>query len=256
MNIRRAGEADAAAIAHVHLSARAEAYGDTSPPRAVSPVAVAVHDGVVVGFAAVDGSELSALYVLPGAQGSGAGRLLLRWAVKEAGAESLWVYSSNAAARRFYERFGWVADPESETTGEDWHPRAPALRYRAPQLPVPANRAAELPEGASSGAGLPAVTVAVTDHAAERFLQRVGGSLDAKADITRRVASAWQAGRVEEGEKATVRVSDERRRDVVYVCRWDRPRGELLVVTLWEEGEHAAVPKRYTDALRRMDRRA
>ena len=100
------------------------------------------------------------------------------------------------------------------------------------------------------------VAVAVTDHAAERFLQRVGGSLDPKADIIRRVATAWMAGRVEEGEKATVRVADERRRDVVYVCRWDRPRGELLVVTLWEEGDAAAVPKRYTDALRRMDRRA
>lgn len=97
-----------------------------------------------------------------------------------------------------------------------------------------------------------AVTVAVTDHAAERFLQRVGGSLDPKADITRRVAGAWQAGRVVEGERATVRVTDERRRDVVYVCRWDRPRDELLVVTLWEEGENAAVPRRYTEALRRM----
>ena len=53
-----------------------------------------------------------------------------------------------------------------------------------------------------------------------------------------------------------MRVADERRRDVVYVCRWDRPRGELLVVTLWEEGAAAAVPKRYTDALRHMDRRA
>lgn len=101
----------------------------------------------------------------------------------------------------------------------------------------------------------PAVSVAVTDHAAERFLQRVGGTLDPKADVIRRVASAWQAGRVEEAEKATVRVGDERRRDVVYVCRWDRPRGELLVVTLWEEGEDAVVPRRYTDALRRMDRR-
>lgn len=92
---------------------------------------------------------------------------------------------------------------------------------------------------------------AVTDHAAERYLQRVGGSLDPKADILRRVASAWQAGRIEEGERATVRVSDERRRDVVYICRWDKPNDEVLVVTLWEEGDDAAVPKRFTDALRR-----
>ena len=69
---------------------------------------------------------------------------------------------------------------------------------------------------------------------------------------------AWEAGRVEEdpSQRATVRVADLRRRDVVFVCRWDRPNGELLVVTLWEQGEDAAVPRRFTDALRRMDRRA
>lgn len=97
----------------------------------------------------------------------------------------------------------------------------------------------------------PPVNVAVTDHAVERFGQRVGGVLDARSEIVRRVASAWMADRVTEGERATVRVADERRRDVVYVCRWDRPRGELLVITLWEEGEDAAVPRRFTDALRR-----
>jgi hypothetical protein len=31
----------------------------------------------------------------------------------------------------------------------------------------------------------------------------------------------------------------------------DRPRGELIVVTLWEEGEEAQVPRRFTDLLRR-----
>jgi hypothetical protein len=30
----------------------------------------------------------------------------------------------------------------------------------------------------------------------------------------------------------------------------DKPRGELLVVTLWEEGDDASVPKRFTDVLR------
>jgi hypothetical protein len=98
----------------------------------------------------------------------------------------------------------------------------------------------------------PPVAVAVTDHAVERFLQRVRGALDPRAEIIARVASAWQAERVEEGERATVRVADERRPDVVYVCRWDRPRGELLVVTLWEEGDDAAVPRRFTDALRKL----
>jgi hypothetical protein len=32
------------------------------------------------------------------------------------------------------------------------------------------------------------------------------------------------------------------------------PRGELVVLTLWEEGEDPAVPRRFTDALRRRRR--
>jgi hypothetical protein len=105
------------------------------------------------------------------------------------------------------------------------------------------------------------VSIAVTDHAVERFRQRVGGgsgALDVRPEIVRRVAEAWAAGRVEEDpeQRATVRVADLRRRDVVFVCRWDRPNGELLVVTLWEEGEGAAVPRRFTDELRRLDRRS
>jgi hypothetical protein len=46
-------------------------------------------------------------------------------------------------------------------------------------------------------------------------------------------------------------VRDIDRPDLVYVRMHDRPRGELVVVTLWEEGEDPEVPKRFTDALRR-----
>jgi hypothetical protein len=95
--------------------------------------------------------------------------------------------------------------------------------------------------------------VAVTDHAAARFRQRVRGTLDEKTEIASRVARAHAAGRYEEGERGTVLVRDLERRDVVYVCR---PEGrELVVVTLWEEGDAAAVPKRFTDVLRRDDHR-
>jgi hypothetical protein len=95
--------------------------------------------------------------------------------------------------------------------------------------------------------------VAVTDHAAERFRQRVRGTLDAKTEIASRVAHAHAAGRFDLDQRGAVLVRDLERRDVVYVCR---PEGaELIVVTLWEEGEDAAVPKRFTDALRRDDHR-
>jgi hypothetical protein len=91
----------------------------------------------------------------------------------------------------------------------------------------------------------------VTDHAVERYLQRVRGVLDARPEIAGRVRRAFEAGNVTEGERGAVHVRDLERADLVYVCIHDRPRDELVVVTLWEEGEDAAVPRRFTDALRR-----
>jgi len=93
--------------------------------------------------------------------------------------------------------------------------------------------------------------IAVTDHAAERFRQRVRGTLEPKIEVASRVARAREAGRVEQGERGTVLVRDLERPAIVYVCRPDS--SELVVVTVWEEGEDAAVPKRFTDALRRDD---
>jgi hypothetical protein len=95
--------------------------------------------------------------------------------------------------------------------------------------------------------------IAVTDHAAERFRQRVRGTLEPKAEIAARVARAHAAGRVEPGERGALLVRDIERRDLVYVCR--REGDELVVTTLWEVGKEAAVPKRFTDALRRDDHR-
>jgi hypothetical protein len=93
------------------------------------------------------------------------------------------------------------------------------------------------------------VLVAVTDHAADRFRQRVRGTLDPKLEVIARVSRAHEAGRVEPGERGTLLVRDLERDKLVYVCRPNDP--ELVVVTLWEEGEDAAVPKRFTDLLRR-----
>ncbi len=94
------------------------------------------------------------------------------------------------------------------------------------------------------------VLIQVTDHAADRYRQRVRGTMDAKGEIVARVGRALEAGRGEDGEKGDVLVRDVRDRSLVYVCRHDRPRGELVVVTLWEEGDDARVPRRFTDALR------
>ncbi len=89
--------------------------------------------------------------------------------------------------------------------------------------------------------------VSVTDHAVERYRQRVRGALDPRTEIAARVGEAVQAGRTGPGERGALLVRDVQRPDLVYVCMEDRPRGELVVVTLWEEGSNAAVPRRFTD---------
>ena len=92
--------------------------------------------------------------------------------------------------------------------------------------------------------------IAVTDHAVERYLQRVRGALDPRAEVIARVGKAIQAGRTEPGERGAINVRDLERPDLIYVCMEDKPRGEMIVVTLWEEGEDPEVPKRFTDVLR------
>jgi hypothetical protein len=111
------------------------------------------------------------------------------------------------------------------------------------------------------------VLVAVTDHAVERFRQRIGGrsgEVDARPEIVARVTRAWEAGRVSDepppgatGARGSVYLRDLVDRSLVFVCRHDRASGELVVVTLWEaEGGPAPprVDRAWTDALRRRSR--
>jgi hypothetical protein len=111
------------------------------------------------------------------------------------------------------------------------------------------------------------VTVAVTDHAAERFRQRVGsrlGGFDVKPEIAGRASQAWAAGRAtdvpppgakEEAVRGSVYVRDLVERGVIFVCRHDRASRELLVITLWEDERYGAarVDQRFTDALKEDD---
>jgi hypothetical protein len=76
------------------------------------------------------------------------------------------------------------------------------------------------------------------------------------------VARAWAAGRISSeppagaaAQRGSVYVSDVEAPELVYVCLHDVPRGELVVITLWEEGDDPAVPRRYTDALKERRRR-
>ena len=88
--------------------------------------------------------------------------------------------------------------------------------------------------------------VAVTDHAVERYRQRVRGTLEPRTEVAARVGRALAAGRVEPGERGATLVRDLERPALIYVCMEDRIGGELIVVTLWDEGEEAAVARKWT----------
>jgi hypothetical protein len=106
------------------------------------------------------------------------------------------------------------------------------------------------------------VLVAVTDHAVERFRQRVGGrsgALDPRPEIAGRVRRAVEAGRASEdppkgasAARGSLYVRDLVDRDLTFVCRRERDSAELVVISLWEEGRIGTprVPRRFTDALR------
>jgi ribosomal protein S18 acetylase RimI-like enzyme len=141
--VRPARAEDARRIAEIHVETWRATYPGVMPQQLLddlsvderernwtswlahpeTDVFVAEHDNEVVGFVnagrswGVPGAgEVYAIYVVPKAQGIGAGRALMDAAVaaleKRWDEAILWVASENPQARRFYERYGWVADGE------------------------------------------------------------------------------------------------------------------------------------------------
>lgn len=91
---------------------------------------VALDEEDILGFCDVGASrepdadeqagELYALYVHPHSMGKGIGSALIDEAMRQMRAEgftraTLWVLTSNTAARQFYERKGWSADGTTKT---------------------------------------------------------------------------------------------------------------------------------------------
>ena len=158
MRVRPARPEDAAAVAEVHVRTWQAAYEHvfgaerlaaidptrrrTLAERAIASgnVVVAEQDGKVVGFVSVgpstdvDGEgELFAIYRLPEAWGSGAGRDLMDAAKELLRASytdaTLYVLDDNPRARRFYEREGWALD--GVTKADEFLGMAvPEVRYR------------------------------------------------------------------------------------------------------------------------------
>lgn len=154
-NIRAATPGDAAAIAKVQVASWHETYAGLIPDAMLaalsvderttrwarilgaasdplgSSVFVAERAGEVVGFASCGPQrdealrargfpgEISAIYVLQGAQNAGTGRRLMRAAARSlhdrgCHAASLWVLRDNQPARSFYERLGGAVIGEKE----------------------------------------------------------------------------------------------------------------------------------------------
>jgi len=143
VRLRRAGLADAPAIAAIHLAARRDAMPwlpelhDAAETRAwvvqtvlaKAEVWVAVDDaGTVAGFLALAGDGLEQLYVAPQRQGRGIGSRLLQKA-KELSPSGLRLYTfeRNRRAREFYEARGFGALVFSDGAGNE--EREPDVLY-------------------------------------------------------------------------------------------------------------------------------
>lgn len=67
----------------------------------------------VLGFGAILGSEIRALFVSPTARGKGVGKFLLEFLLsKSSGNTSLWVTSSNMPAVKLYKSYGFSTSSE------------------------------------------------------------------------------------------------------------------------------------------------
>jgi ribosomal protein S18 acetylase RimI-like enzyme len=159
--LRAAEVADAHVIARIQLASWRATYGHLNPAMvdgldlertagnwaraavdATRRLRLAEYAGTTVGYAfsgPADGEadgigELDAVYLLPSAQGRGAGRLLVEEAMTglaDAGYTEciLWVAEQNARARGFYQRLDFRPDPGSDV----WR-GLPVVRYRRPLL--------------------------------------------------------------------------------------------------------------------------
>ncbi len=121
MRLRRAGGADAQAIAIVHRTAMRISLSFLpelhSAPEDLkffearflpaNEVWVAEHRGQIVGYIGFDTEWIHHLYVLPDCQGQGVGHQLLNLALSDGSPRRLWTFQENSRARRFYEARGF-----------------------------------------------------------------------------------------------------------------------------------------------------
>jgi ribosomal protein S18 acetylase RimI-like enzyme len=164
MEIQAATAEDCRAVAEVHVESWQDAYRGILPEPYLASLSVTEREGMwrrmleqqpshllvaraagqVVGFVAFgasrdegapdDRAEIWAIYVRAASWSSGAGRRLWLEALNRILAEgyksvSLWVIARNGRAIQFYERAGFVVEPESRKSFELGGTRLEELRY-------------------------------------------------------------------------------------------------------------------------------
>lgn len=144
IQIRRAAPDEAPALAEVFLEARRSilhivpmVHPDEGAPRWIREVLfaetvlwIAEHDGRAAAMMSLSPGWLEHLYVHPNFHGQGIGTALLTRAKNSPQAEQglqLWTFQGNAGARRFYERYGFIA--AEFTDGASNEERTPDVRY-------------------------------------------------------------------------------------------------------------------------------
>lgn len=95
---------DAYFFSELNVPVVAEEYR-TEPERVARTIIY--DDGVIKGFARVNGDEIEKLFVEPAFQNRGIGDALIRYATERLGAKRLLVLEKNPRAIRFYEKHGF-----------------------------------------------------------------------------------------------------------------------------------------------------
>jgi GNAT superfamily N-acetyltransferase len=140
--VRRAVDSDAAAVAEVWLRSFTAALPSVRRAHTDAQVRawiremvvpaqetwVATVEGSVVAMMVLDSEDLDQLYLDPAWQGRGIGGRLVDLAKQRSPSGlTLWTFQVNKAARRFYERHGFVAG--ESTDGHRNEEREPDIQY-------------------------------------------------------------------------------------------------------------------------------
>lgn len=96
--------------------------------REIPVLAVAAEGEEIIGFAGVAERKIEMLFVAPEYIGKGVGGRLLRWAIREQGAQYIDVNEQNPLATAVYEHIGFQVYERSET--DDQGQPFPILRMR------------------------------------------------------------------------------------------------------------------------------